>query len=151
MKEKLNVKLFGSGEIEKKILDPCCGGRMWWKNKNHPSAIYMDIRSKEKGFIDSRNCQNYEVKPDLIGDFQKIPFEDESFSMVVFDPPQKIKKTTGFITKKYGYLGDNWEEKMKLAFDECMRVLKKNGTLIIKWSDVDIPPRKILNLFSKVL
>jgi hypothetical protein len=30
----------GKGEI----LDACCGGRMWWWDKAHPLAVYMDRR-----------------------------------------------------------------------------------------------------------
>lgn len=27
---------------EKFILDACCGSRMFWFNKAHPNAVYMD-------------------------------------------------------------------------------------------------------------
>lgn len=27
-----------------KILDACCGGRMFWFDKAHPDAVYMDNR-----------------------------------------------------------------------------------------------------------
>ena len=34
---------------EKLILDACCGGKMFWYNKNHPSVLYVDNRHCEKG------------------------------------------------------------------------------------------------------
>ena len=132
-----------------KIIDVCCGGKMWWFDKGRDDVIFMDKRTERKGFIDERGCTSYEVNPDLEGDFTNIPFDDETFFLVVCDPPHKIKKDSGLITKKYGFLGENWEEKLKLMFEECWRILKPNGTLIIKWADVDIPPRKVLSCFSQ--
>ena len=121
---------------------------MWWFNKTKPNVLFMDKREEKKGFIKEKGCQNYEVKPDLIGDFREIPFPDESFFKVVCDPPHKIKSDSGLITKKYGFLGQNWEEDLSQMFDECWRILKPGGTLIIKWADVDIPPRKVLSCFQ---
>ena len=39
--------------------------------------------------IETELCdgRHFEVKPDVIGDFTNMKFEDNSFSMVVFDPP----------------------------------------------------------------
>ena len=133
---------------EKKIIDVCCGGKMWFYNKSKSNVLFVDCREEEKGFIDEIGCKNYEVKPDILADFTNLPFENESFFKVVCDPPHKIKIDSGLIHKKYGNLGENWKEKMALMFDECWRILKINGTLIIKWSDVDIPPREILRCFK---
>lgn len=33
------------------ILDACCGGRMWWWDKQHPLAVYMDVRHEPKGCV----------------------------------------------------------------------------------------------------
>lgn len=68
----------------KQILDACCGSRMFWFDKEHPAAVFMDNRSITKTLCDGRR---FEVKPDLIADFREIPFPDESFRLVVFDPP----------------------------------------------------------------
>lgn len=134
--------------MKNQIIDVCCGGKMWWFNKTKPGVLFMDKRFESKGFIDERGCKNYEVKPDILGDFTSMPFEDESFFKVVCDPPHKVKQDSGLITKKYGFLGENWKIDMSNMFDECWRILKPGGTLIIKWADVDIPPREILKCFS---
>lgn len=34
----------------------------------------------------------FEVNPDIQADFTNMPYEDKSFSMVVFDPPHFIKE-----------------------------------------------------------
>ena len=70
--------------IEKQILDACCGSRMFWFDKDHHAAVFMDNRSFGKTLCDGRR---FEVRPDLIADFREIPFPDESFRLVVFDPP----------------------------------------------------------------
>lgn len=36
---------------EKLILDACCGGRMFWFNKKHPNALYVDQRKFERQVI----------------------------------------------------------------------------------------------------
>ena len=43
------------------ILDAACGGRMFWFNKKHPRALYIDNRIVDKGHVKQRNCQ-HEVK-----------------------------------------------------------------------------------------
>lgn len=76
--------------MEKKILDVTCGSRTIWFNKNHPNALYCDRRNEEyelyfgKSHTNLRKCY---VHPDVQCDFTKLPFEDNSFSLVVFDPP----------------------------------------------------------------
>lgn len=50
---------------------------------------------------------------------------------------------------KYGCLKGDWKAMLSKGFDECMRVLKPNGILVFKWSEVRIPLSQILPLFSK--
>lgn len=75
----------------KKILDVTCGTRTMWFNKNHPNAIYCDKRDealtgiwKSTNGLSERTCY---VHPDIQCDFTCLPFDDNSFSLVVFDPP----------------------------------------------------------------
>lgn len=119
-------------DTKKIILDACCGGKMFWFEKNNDRTIYHDIRRTEKGFIKVR--PNFEVKPDVIGDFRKLQFKDRQFKMVVFDPPHlKGAGESGWMAKKYGTLNkDTWREDLKQGFKECWRVLKKDGFLIFK-------------------
>lgn len=72
----------------KKILDACCGSRMFWFDRKNPDTIFMDSRALETELCDGRKLV---IKPDVIGDFRDMPFADESFRMVVFDPPHLIQ------------------------------------------------------------
>ena len=69
---------------ELQILDACCGGRMWWWDKNHTKALYRDTRERPKGFRERQ--PGWSCEPDILGDFRDMPFDDESFMLVLFDP-----------------------------------------------------------------
>lgn len=134
--------------MEKEILDVCCGGKHFWFDKNDPDTLYLDRRTEPKGSIPGQ--RNWTVSPDIIGDYRKLNdlFEEESFSLIIFDPPHKIKSDRGIITKKYGSLGSEWESDLKEAFNQIWKILKVNGTLIFKWCDLDISVRSVTDLFE---
>lgn len=131
----------------KKILDACCGSRMFWFNQKHPDVIYADIREESHILCDGRPL---EIKPDILMDFRKMPFKDNTFKMVIFDPPHlnKLGKNS-WMGKKYGVLLPTWEADIKAGFDECMRVLAPNGTLIFKWNENQIKVSKILEVIGQ--
>lgn len=128
----------------KKILDVCCGSRMFWFDKENPLVIFQDIRQEEHILCDGRLLK---VNPDIIGDFRNMDFPDNTFKLVVFDPPHlhKLGQDT-WMAKKYGTLLPTWEQDIKLGFDECMRVLQKDGVLIFKWNEHQIKLNQILSL-----
>ena len=72
-----------------RILDACCGSRMFWFDKNEPHTTYMDRRAEE--FEIHKKTIN--VKPDIVADFRDMPFDDETFNLVVFDPPRSADDT----------------------------------------------------------
>lgn len=134
--------------MNKKILDVTCGPRAMWFNKHHPAAVYCDKREIEMtGIWKSTEKQSERkciIKPDIVCDFTQLPFPDDAFALVVFDPPHLIRaKETAWLVKKYGKLSDNWPQMLHDGFAECMRVLKPDGTLIFKWSEYDIPADKV--------
>lgn len=129
--------------MDKPILDVCCGSRMFYFNKNNPDVVFMDCRELDDTLCDGRKI---EVHPDIIGDFRAMPFPNDSFHMVVFDPPHLVKVgENSWMYKKYGKLSDNWKEDLNKGFAECMRVLKPNGTLIFKWNEEQIKLSEILH------
>ncbi len=132
--------------IEKQILDVCCGSRMFWFDKHNDKVVFMDNRVLHDTLCDGRKL---DIEPDIIGDFRNIPFDDNTFCMVVFDPPhlQKVGENS-WLAKKYGKLSETWAEDLKKGFDECMRVLKPNGTLIFKWNEQQIKLKEILKLID---
>jgi hypothetical protein len=130
----------------KLILDPASSMRSFYFNKKDDRVLFGDIRVKETHLL--TNGQTIHIEPDEVMDFRAIPYPDETFKAVVFDPPHRIKLTTesDFI-KKYGELNkDTWREDLAQGFAECFRVLKTNGTLIFKWSEVSIKLNEILKL-----
>lgn len=134
--------------MEKKILDVTCGSKTIWFNKQHPNAIYCDKRRETfTGIWTSTNKDSERkciVDPDIVCDFTNLPFDDNTFSLVVFDPPHLLKLgETAWMVKKYGKLDDTWPQMIHDGFAECMRVLKPDGVLIFKWSEYDIPAEKV--------
>lgn len=129
----------------KRILDACCGGKMFWFDKNNPDALFMDNRTFDGTLCDGRA---FTVDPDVIGDFRDMPFDDESFYLVVFDPPHLVNiGEDSWLSKKYGKLdSENWKEDLRRGFSECMRVLKQNGVLIFKWNEEQIRLSEILRI-----
>jgi SAM-dependent methyltransferase len=120
---------------------------MFWFNKNDPRAVYMDNRDMEAILCDGRTLN---VHPDVIADFRDMPFEDNTFSLVVFDPPHLLHIGDGaYMALKYGRLGERWTDDIKKGFDECMRVLKPNGTLIVKWSDNQISVTDLIGVLGE--
>lgn len=120
---------------------------MFWFDKHNPKAIYMDNRQLKDKLCDGRTL---EVNPDVIADYREMPFDDESFYLVVFDPPHLIHAgEDSWLAKKYGILKDTWREDIKKGFYECMRVLKPNGTLIFKWNEEQIRLPEIIKVIGQ--
>lgn len=126
------------------ILDACCGSRMFWFDKENPNAVFCDNRRVSERLCDGRVLR---IDPDIQCDFKALPFPDESFRLVVFDPPH-LKRTgpNGWQAKTYGKLPTDWENELRRGFAECFRVLKPNGTLVFKWSEVQIRLSAVLSL-----
>ena len=135
---------------DKFILDACCGGRCFWFNKEHPNAIYIDNRIRDKGHSDDRF--NHCIKPDVVMDFRDLSeFGDRKFKLIVIDPPHLIGEPDGCrITKKYGsWNKETWKEELKHGFDECWRVLEDYGILIFKWNEASIKKKEVLEVLGK--
>lgn len=129
---------------KKLILDACCGGKMFWYDKNFPHALYIDKRRCKEKLQDGRE---FDVSPDIVADFTCLPFEDEAFNLVVFDPPHlKRAGKNSWLAKKYGVLPADWKECIRKGFSECFRVLKNGGVLLFKWSCCQIPFYEVIKL-----
>ena len=66
-----------------KILDACCGSKLFWFDKENSFTTYMDIREENYEICGKK----INVKPDVVADFRNMPFDDSTYDLVVFDPP----------------------------------------------------------------
>lgn len=106
------------------------------------------------GCTDMTLCdgRKFSVKPDVVADFTSMPYPDNSFRMVVFDPPHlkytgSKKEAQNWQMKKYGWLpAHGWQDILRKGFAECFRVLMPGGFLIFKWNDTNIRVSEILKL-----
>ena len=132
------------------VLDACCGSRMFWFDRQDDRATFIDKRRERCTLPDKSSkggSRELIVDPDIIADFTNLPFEDNTFALVVFDPPHFGRNgQTGWIAKKYGTLGDNWREEIAAGFRECFRVLRPLGTLVFKWNEDEVSVGDILKL-----
>lgn len=127
----------------KKILDACCGSKMFWFDKNNPDVIFADNRELETTLCDGRRLV---IKPDETIDFRDMPYPDNTFKLVVFDPPHLIHAgESSWLKAKYGVLPEDWKTYINRGMHECMRVLEPDGILIFKWNEDQIKTSELLN------
>lgn len=132
------------------VLDACCGSRMFWFDRDDSRAVFVDKR-REKHTLPDKSSRggNRElvIDPDIVADFTALPFEDESFALVVFDPPHFGRNgASGWMAKKYGTLEGDWREMLRKGFAECFRVLRPEGVLVFKWNEDEVSVSEILAL-----
>lgn len=127
------------------VLDPASGSRMFYFDKADERVLFGDIRSEQHVLCDGRAL---DVNPDALMDFRDLPFEDSTFSVVIFDPPHLVRAgPRSWQAAKYGRLDrDTWRDDLRAGFAECFRVLRPEGVLIFKWAEVQIPVSQILAL-----
>lgn len=119
----------------KPILDPMCCSRMFYFDKNNKSVLFGDIRDETHW---TRQYKKLEIHPDQIMDARDLEFPDNSFHLVILDPPHLINcGKTSDMAKSYGVLEKAW------------RVLKPNGTLIFKWADKDVSLAELLYVLER--
>lgn len=131
-------------------LDVCCGSRMFWFDRKDPRVTFVDKRRESHILPDKSSAggsRKLIIDPDIQADFTALPFADDTFSLVVFDPPHLIRNgKKGWLAKKYGKLEGDWKEELRKGFAECFRVLHPAGTLIFKWNEHEVPVSQILAL-----
>jgi hypothetical protein len=116
---------------------------MMWKNKNPPNTVFMD-----KNPWTPR-------PPDVVAVWEKLPFRDNIFETIIFDPPHKLGRTTGrgmwATPTNPSYYGIDISKRdfrtgVYHGTREFLRVAKR---LCFKWNDIELTLERVLSLFPK--
>src|SRR4051812_26166062 len=127
------------------VLDACCGPRTFWFDRKDHRALFVDKR-REKVVTDIRlGRRPIFIDPDVLANFKSLPFDNDTFTLVVFDPPHTFCGNKSWTAKRYGTLGSGWREEIAKGFAECFRVLCPLGTLIFKWNEHRVPVSTVLS------
>ena len=117
---------------DRRTLDPTYGLGRFWKTRRPVELVASDL----------------DITRSPVGasiDFTALPWPDADFDDVVFDPPYKLNGTsrgTGPAASddSYGVAGQatSWQDRhalIRAGIDECARVLRPGGHLLIKCQD----------------
>jgi hypothetical protein len=134
-----------------KILDATCGYKGMWYQKNHPYVTFMDKRKEEfQSAHLHQKKRTYRINPDVVSEWKNAPFPDEYFDVVLFDPPHIIwskPHIEGTIEKENGHLdAGDWEQVLQEGITKLFSILKSDGIFILKWCEVKIPVKKIIEM-----
>lgn len=135
-----------------RVLDPCCGTRMWWFNRQSPDVVFGDARSEtlvvtDRSHGNAGGVRSVRVAPDTVLDFRDLPFPDRSFKLVAFDPPHLVRAgPKSWMAAKYGKLSEDWREDLRRGFAECFRVLSADGVLVFKWNETQVRIAEVMAL-----
>lgn len=134
----------GLGNTPRRVLDPCCGSRMFWFDRQNPDVVFGDKRTETHVLCDGRTLR---IEPDMVLDFTALPFDNGTFKLVVFDPPHlHTAGPKSWMAAKYGKLTGDWREDLRKGFAECFRVLASDGVLVFKWNETQVKIREVLEL-----
>lgn len=122
-----------------------------WFDKADQRCLFGDRRRETITVVDRSHHENgtraLSIHPDIRLDFRRLPFPDNTFPLVAFDPPHLVRAgRRSWLAAKYGRLGADWRDDLRAGFAECFRVLKPEGVLIFKWAGTQVAVREILAL-----
>ena len=134
-----------------KILDATCGTKRIWYQKSHPFVTFIDKRKETLKESRIGRKETFRIEPNIIADWtKKLPFDNEHFDMVIFDPPHIFgnpEKKLMNMQKYYGWLDKKtYRNDIQKGFKELFRVLKSEGIFILKWCETCVKLDEILKL-----
>jgi len=118
---------------------------MMWRGRRPVDVVCMD---KESALA---------VPPDVVAVWAALPFRDDVFSLVIFDPPHTCRGETSIMSLQgstakssiswFGALPARWRETAHLflaAQNEFRRVARR---MIFKWNDTRYNLHRVLSCF----
>ena len=125
---------------------------MMWDNRQNESVVFGDQRhetiivpDRSHGKIDGK--RTLMIEPDVRMDFRNLPYRDNTFKLVAFDPPHLIRAgQKSWMAAKYGKLSKNWRDDLRQGFLECFRVLEPGGVLVFKWNETQVGVKEVVDL-----
>lgn len=123
-----------------------------WFDRSNPDVIFGDRRRETLTVTDRSHgradgTRTLTVDPDTLLDFRALPFADETFRLVAFDPPHLVRAgARSWLAAKYGKLSQDWRDDLRQGFAECFRVLRPHGVLVFKWNETQVALRDVLAL-----
>ncbi len=109
-----------------RILDPTYGLGNWWTKWKPDDLVACDLNPEKSPLGKSV-------------DFRDLPWPDDEFDAVAYDPPYKLNGTPSGPDEAYGVdVPATWQDRLALVLDgipECARVLKPKGILLVKCMD----------------
>lgn len=125
---------------------------MMWFNRQHPDVVFGDQRSEtivvtDRSHGNESGTRTLLIEPDVALDFRALPYADETFRLVAFDPPHVERAgPKSWLAAKYGKLGPDWRDDLRRGFAECFRVLHADGVLVFKWNETQVKVGEVLSL-----
>lgn len=123
-----------------------------WFDRRHPDVVFGDQRSEtitvtDRSHGNASGTRTLCIEPDVLMDFRALPYPDETFHLIAFDPPHLERAgPKSWLAAKYGRLSEDWRDDIRRGFSECFRVLKPNGTLVFKWNETQVRVSEVLAL-----
>jgi hypothetical protein len=129
-----------STDTQKKVFDACCGSKMFYFDKEDERVLFNDRHPRKAVLCDGRI---FECVPDTEDDFKNLPYKDNHFDLVIFDPPHIQQAGKSYMAIKYGTCS---RDDVIAGFKECWRITA--GTLIFKWNDTGEKVNDLINAFG---
>jgi SAM-dependent methyltransferase len=111
------------------------GHRAIWFNRLQAETVFVDIRP--------------ETHPTVLADTTQLPFPDNWFDLIVFDPPHMTHGEGSTMAKYYSaFPAEVIRDLVQKSGAEAFRVVKTDGLMAFKWNDHDVRLPRILLLME---
>lgn len=118
-----------------KILDISAGNSAIWFDKNHPDAVYVDVRP--------------EVGPDIVADARALPQHvGTGFDLIVFDPPHKNNSGQNMALNYGVWTHAEIREIITGCAKEAHRVANPDALMALKWNDHSLKLATVLKMIA---